>query len=45
MDYSRNGKHLLIASAKGHLAMIEWKKKELICEFHVKQRVRDCQYL
>ena len=36
MDVSKNGKHILIAGKKGHIAMIDWKEKELVCEFHCK---------
>jgi U3 small nucleolar RNA-associated protein 7 len=33
LDYTRNGKYMIMASRKGHIAMIEWKKKDLVCEF------------
>jgi U3 small nucleolar RNA-associated protein 7 len=33
LDYTRNVKYMVIASRKGHIALIEWKKKELVCEF------------
>jgi len=33
LDMTKNGKHLLLAGRKGHLAMLEWKNKSLVCEF------------
>jgi len=33
VDVTRNGKFLLLAGRKGHLAMLEWKNKNLVCEF------------
>ena len=36
MDFTRNGNHLLIGSRKGHIAMLDWKKKDLVCEFQTK---------
>jgi U3 small nucleolar RNA-associated protein 7 len=37
--YTRAGKHLLLAGNKGHVAMMDWKSKRLVCEFHTKDRV------
>ena len=45
MDFTRNGKHLLIGSRKGHIALLDWKKKDLVCEFQTKQLVRDVEFL
>ena len=42
---SRNGKHLLLGGQKGHLAMLDWKRKTLVCEFQAKDRVRDVCFL
>lgn len=36
MDYTRNGQYLLTGSKKGHVAVMEWKKKDLVCEFQTK---------
>jgi len=33
IDFTSNGKHVLMGSKKGHVAMLNWKNKELICEF------------
>ena len=43
--YSQNGQHLLLGGRKGHLAMLEWKRKDLVCEFSAKERVRDVAFL
>jgi len=45
MDFTSNGKHVLIGSKKGHVAMLNWKNKELICEFQTKQLIRDVHFL
>ena len=36
LDFTRNGKHLLIGSKKGHIAMLDWKNKDLVVEFQTK---------
>ena len=33
LDFTRNGQHLVIGSKKGHIALLDWKKKDLLCEF------------
>ena len=33
MNFTRNGEHLVIGSRKGHIALMNWKEKELVCEF------------
>jgi len=45
LDFTQNGKHLLIGSKKGHIALIDWKNKDLKCEFQTKQLVRDVHFL
>lgn len=45
LDFTRNGRHLLLASKKGHVAMMDWKSKELVCEFQTKQLIRDACFL
>lgn len=44
-DVTRNGRHLLLGGKKGHLSLLEWKRKELVCEFQAKQLVRDVKFL
>ncbi|XP_064395157.1 uncharacterized protein LOC135342363 [Halichondria panicea] len=45
INYSRNGSHLLLGGQKGHLATVGWKEKKLGAEFHVRETVRDVQFL
>ena len=45
LDITRNGKHLLLAGRKGHIAMLDWKNKSLVCEFQPKDKVRDICFL
>ena len=33
LDVTRNGQHVLIGGRKGHLALLEWKNKNLVMEF------------
>jgi U3 small nucleolar RNA-associated protein 7 len=42
---TRNGKHILLAGRKGHLAMLDWKRKNLVCEFQAKDKIRDVCFL
>jgi U3 small nucleolar RNA-associated protein 7 len=45
IDYTRDGKYLLLGGSLGHLALMDWKKKDLKCEFNVKETVRDIKFL
>lgn len=45
IDYTRTGKHLLLAGRKGHVAVVEWKSKKLLTEFNVNQTIHDCTFL
>eukprot|EP01028_Stygiella_incarcerata_P013265 TRINITY_DN81750_c0_g1_i1.p1 TRINITY_DN81750_c0_g1~~TRINITY_DN81750_c0_g1_i1.p1 ORF type:complete len:534 (+),score=162.07 TRINITY_DN81750_c0_g1_i1:92-1693(+) len=45
LDYSRNGRHLVLGGRKGHLTMLEWQKPDIVCEFHVQDKVYDVQFL
>ncbi|KAF2116562.1 WD40-repeat-containing domain protein [Lophiotrema nucula] len=44
-DYSRNGRHLLIASRKGHVFNIDWRDGKLGCELNLNETVRDAVWL
>ena len=45
MDFTRNGRHLLLGSKRGHVALLDWKSKDLVCEFQTKQLIRDVHFL
>lgn len=45
INYTRNGKFLLIGGQKGHLAGMEWQNKHLSCEVHAQEAVRDVKWL
>lgn len=45
MDYTKNGKFLLLGGRKGHLSLLDWKTFALKCEIHVKETVRDVKFL
>ncbi|KAI1188462.1 WD40-repeat-containing domain protein [Nemania serpens] len=44
-DYSRNGRDLLLAGRKGHIASMDWRQGKLNCEFQVNEIVRDVRWL
>lgn len=45
VDYTRNGRHLAIASAKGHIATFDWQAGTLHSEIQLKEAVRDIKFL
>lgn len=44
-DYSRNGRDLLIAGRKGHVATFDWREGKLGCELQLNETVRDAKWL
>lgn len=44
-DYTRNGRDLLLAGRKGHVATIDWRSGKLGCELQLKETVRDAKWL
>ena len=45
IDYTRNGGYLALAGTRGHVAILDWKRKDLKCEFNVKDKIRDIKFL
>ena len=45
LSVTKNGRHVLLGGNKGHLAMLDWKKKDLVVEFNAKERVNDVCFL
>jgi U3 small nucleolar RNA-associated protein 7 len=45
LDYTKDGRDMILASDKGHVAILEWKKKSLKAELHLNQAVFDCQFI
>ncbi|EEP81569.1 conserved hypothetical protein [Uncinocarpus reesii 1704] len=44
-DYTRNGKMLLVAGRKGHVATMNWRDGKLGCEMQLGETVRDAKWL
>ncbi|KAK4987411.1 putative U3 small nucleolar RNA-associated protein 7 [Elasticomyces elasticus] len=44
-DYTRNGRDLLLAGRKGHVATIDWRTGALGCELQLNETIRDAKWL
>ncbi|CAL3973553.1 unnamed protein product [Diplocarpon coronariae] len=44
-DYTRNGRSLLLAGRKGHIATMDWREGKLGCEIQLGETVRDAKWL
>ncbi|KAL1297530.1 hypothetical protein AAFC00_006102 [Neodothiora populina] len=44
-DYTRNGRELLLAGRKGHIATMDWRDGKLGCELNLNETVRDAKWL
>jgi len=45
IDYTRNGRFLLIGGKKGHLALMEWATKKSFAEIQLTESIRDVKFL
>lgn len=45
IDYSRNGRDLLICGKKGHVASMDWRTGKLDCELFLNETVHSVKYL
>ena len=41
LNYTRNGRHLLLGGRLGHLAAMNWVSKKLMFEINVIESIRD----
>ncbi|KAK1986675.1 BING4CT domain-containing protein [Colletotrichum cereale] len=44
-EYTRNGRELLLAGRKGHLATFDWREGKLGCEIQLGETIRDARWL
>lgn len=45
VDYTRDGRFLLLAGKRGHVAAMEWERGRLRCELNLGEKVRDAKWL
>lgn len=45
VDYTRNGRHMLLGGAKGHVAFLDCQTMMPLCELHLDETIRDVKTL
>lgn len=45
MDYTRNGRYLLLGGAKGHVSAFDWRDGKLRTELHLRETIRDVKFV
>jgi len=45
IDFTRNGRHVLLGGRKGHFAMVDLMKTEVVTEIQVQETIRDVKVL
>ncbi|XP_073016162.1 probable U3 small nucleolar RNA-associated protein 7 [Primulina eburnea] len=45
LDFTSSGRHMIVAGRKGHLALLDMKRMDLIKELQVRETVRDAVFL
>ena len=45
IDYTANGKYLLLGGEKGNISMLDWKEKNLILDFNIESKISSIKFL
>eukprot|EP00842_Homolaphlyctis_polyrhiza_P005093 jgi/Hompol1/5585/HPOL_002001-RA len=45
LDYTRNGRFILIGGRKGHIASFNWSRGKIACELQVQETIKDVKWM